>query len=358
VPKDIVSLHGDITLKRRYRRCVDCKQYSYPVDTIIGLGIGHTTGVTEFVAYTVGLVSYRLAKQSLGKLCQIHLSHETIGEIAARSAGKLSAAMEVTPALRREFQTAQGESEFQCDGTSVNTRNDEGKAEWREMKLLAFAKRPCGASASVFDWESRYLPAPSMVYAFAEIASKAEFQKRVDAARRQLGVGSVSSALGDGARWIWNIVFEVFGKTDECLDFYHAAEHLSDCGKVLFHTKATFDAWFDRMRLVLLSEGFAGIDRELQALESGLTKTQRTSVESLRNYLRSNADRLNYAERLMKGRSIGSGLIEGACKSMVGKRLKQTGACWRVDRANKIAFLASLLYAEQWENAWKTPGKV
>ena len=112
------------------------------------------------------------------------------------------------------------------------------------------------------------------------------------------------------------------------------------------------------MRLVLLSEGFVGIDRELQALESGLTKTQRTSVESLRTYLRSNADRLNYAERLAAGRAIGSGLIEGACKSMVGKRLKQTGACWRVDRANKIAFLASLLYAEQWENAWKTPGKV
>ena len=111
------------------------------------------------------------------------------------------------------------------------------------------------------------------------------------------------------------------------------------------------------MRLVLLSEGFEGIDRELQAL-SGLSKTQRTSVESLRNYLRSNADRLNYAERLMKGRSIGSGLIEGACKSMVGKRLKQTGACWRVERANKIAILASLLYSEQWDRAWEIPGKV
>ena len=70
--------------------------------------------------------------------------------------------MEITPALRNEFQQAVGEKEFQMDGTSVNTRNEDGKAEWREMKLFAFLKRMCGASTSVFDWESRYLPAPSI----------------------------------------------------------------------------------------------------------------------------------------------------------------------------------------------------
>jgi len=273
--------------------------------------------------------------------------------MSVQTAGKLATAMEITPTLRSEFQTAKGETEFQIDGTSVNTRNAEGKAEWREMKLFAFLKRRCGASASVFDWESRYLPEPSMVYAFAEIADKMEFQKRVGAVRRQLGVGGVTSALGDGAKWIWNIVFEEFGKTDECLDFYHAAEHLSDCGKVLLSTQDTFDSWFDRMRLVLLSEGFSGIDRELQSLGSGLTQTQRTSVESLRSYFCSNAARLNYAERLMKGRSIGSGLIEGACKSMVGKRLKQTGACWQVPRLNRMTVICAIRYSSHWKKYWK-----
>ena len=112
------------------------------------------------------------------------------------------------------------------------------------------------------------------------------------------------------------------------------------------------------MRLVLLSEGFEGIDRELQSLEKGLPESERASVKSLREYLEHNAGRLNYAERLSMGRSIGSGLIEGACKSMVGKRLKQTGACWRVERANRIAILSSLLYSKQWKNAWKTPHKL
>jgi len=61
------------------------------------------------------------------------------------------------------------------------------------------------------------------------------------------------------------------------------------------------------MRLVLLSEGFAGIDRELQSLEDELkdeaNKSKRGPVSSLREYLRGNEGRLNYAERLAVGRA-------------------------------------------------------
>jgi len=99
---------------------------------------------------------------------------------------------------------------------------------------------------------------------------------------------------------------------------------------------------------------FPGMERELSALLSGeLKKPEREKVALLLEYLRNNSGRLNYAKRLAQGRAIGSGLIEGACKSMVGKRVKQPGACWRVRRANRIAILASLLYSKQWENAWK-----
>ena len=92
---------------------------------------------------------------------------------------------------------------------------------------------------------------------------------------------------------------------------------------------------------MLLSEGFAGMERELQSLEGALTgkknKSKREAIESLQNYLRKHEGRLHYAERLAAGRTIGSGLIEGACKNLVGKRMKQTGACWKIDRANRIS---------------------
>jgi hypothetical protein len=147
--------------------------------------------------------------------------------------------------------------------------------------------------------------------------------------------------------WIWNIVREVFGKTDECLDIYHALEHVSACGKALYGVGETFTSWLDKMRLVLLSEGFSGMERELSALKD-LDKDKQEAVESLLDYLRGNSERLHYSERLATGRAIGSGLIEGACKNLVGRRMKQTGACWRLERANKIALICSLLYANQW----------
>ena len=51
--------------------------------------------------------------------------------------------------------------------------------------------------------------------------------------------------------------------------------------------------------LVLLSEGFSGMDRELLLLLSGsLKEKQRESVESLLEYFRNNAGSLHYAERL------------------------------------------------------------
>ena len=95
------------------------------------------------------------------------------------------------------------------------------------------------------------------------------------------------------------------------------------------------------------------MERELTLLKSGLKESLIKLVDSLLEYFRGNAGRLNYCERLADGRVIGSGLVEGACKNLVGRRLKQTGACWRVERANRMASICGLLYSNQWENAWK-----
>jgi hypothetical protein len=303
------------------------------------------------------LWSYELAADNLAELAGVRLSDTTIGKIAKETAEKIATKMDDNPAFKNAFQKAKGNSEFYMDGTFVPILNADGTREWREMKVAAFVKRLFAKSALPLEWASRPLPKPSVVYAFAAIENKDEFQERCNKERRRLGIGNVSSALGDGAKWIWNIVREVFGKTEECLDIFHALEHVSECGKVLYGEGESFTSWLDKMRLVLLSEGFAGMERELSLLEKELQddskKSHRESVCSLLEYLRGHAERLHYAERLSKGQPIGSGLIEGACKNLVGRRMKQTGAAWRVERANKMALVCSLLYADQWKNAWK-----
>jgi len=309
----------------------------------------------RLVGRSCGFWSYRLAAENLQEFCGIDLSHTTVGDLAQKIADEITEKLPDRIDLRNDFQEAKGDVEFFVDGTCINTRNAENQALWREMKVGVIDKRPGGDSATPSQWDSRELPEPSIVFAFAAIENKEEFQKRCQSEARRLGVSGVSSALGDGAAWVWNIVREVFGKTDECLDIYHALEHVASCGKVLYGSGQAFTDWLDRMRMVLLSEGFSGMDRELSSLlvSGGLHPSGGVAVKSLHKYLDNNRERLNYCERLATGRSIGSGLIEGACKNLVGKRLKQTGACWRLERANRLAVICALLYSNQWRPYWK-----
>ena len=144
------------------------------------------------------------------------------------------------------------------------------------------------------------------------------------------------------------------------MDVFHVAEHISDCGKILFgETQAKAKAKaerFESMRNILLSEGLGGMESELSSLKSslkeGLKESQVKSVDSLLEYFRGNAGRLDYCGRLLSGRVIGSGLIEGACKNLVGRRLKQTGAPWRLLQANRMASICSVLYSDQWKLCW------
>ena len=214
----------------------------------------------RFAARCCGLGSYQLAADNLRELCGIRLSPTTIGDIAQETAVEIE---ERLPDIRNEFQQSKGEVEFQIDGTCIHIRNDADEAEWREMRVGSFDKRECSESAEPSQWATRELEKPTVVSAFAAIESKEEFQKRCQHERRRVGIGGVTSTLGDGALWIGSLVFFVFGRTKECLDIYHALEHVAACGKVLYGSGQTFTEWLDRMRLVLLSEGFAGMEREL-----------------------------------------------------------------------------------------------
>ena len=62
-------------------------------------------------------------------------------------------------------------------------------------------------------------------------------------------------------------------------------------------------------------------------------------LDELLAYLSPHADHVGYAERLSLGRSIESGQVEGSCKNLIGRRLKQTGARWKVRRVNRMAGL-------------------
>ena len=127
------------------------------------------------------------------------------------------------------------------------------------------------------------------------------------------------------------------------LDIYHAVEHLGSAAKaVLGEGSAACRAWVEGRRVTLLRLGAAGVLAEMSG----------GAWSDWRGYFEAHVDHTGYAARLAAGRSIGSGLVEGSCKQVVGRRLKQTGARWKVRRVERMASLCAVQASEQWEAYW------
>ncbi len=82
------------------------------------------------------------------------------------------------------------------------------------------------------------------------------------------------------------------------------------------------------------------------------TSACRAAMDGLTTYFSKHATRMNYAHRLKTGRSIGSGMVEGAAELLIGRRLKQTGARWKVANVPKMGELCSLSSSSGWTTYW------
>ena len=69
-------------------------------------------------------------------------------------------------------------------------------------------------------------------------------------------------------------------------------------------------------------------------------------------YLAKHPTRLDYAERLAEGRSIGSGAVEGAVKQLLNLRRKRTGARWKVEHVGPLVELIALSETPEWDAVW------
>jgi hypothetical protein len=271
--------------------------------------------------------------------------HEVVRRACYRQADAAAEQRQACSPEVEPFQQAAGSMEFQTDATKVNTLHG-----WRDMKIGVFAKRRAGQPATAEQWDKRALPAPTARFAFAAIEEIEVFAPRWWPWAERLGLGQERlSVLGDGAEWIWDHAELQFANWRGTLDIYHSSEWLAKAAKAGCG-EGTEEAarWLKEGRLALLRDGYAGLCAYLH--DSAEWVPDRAGLDGaapeLLNYFCGHQDRLNYALRLRRGEPIGSGLIEGACKQVIGRRMKQTGAQWRVENADRMALLCSLAYAD------------
>jgi hypothetical protein len=248
---------------------------------------------------------------------------------------------------------AKGEMEFSTDGVKINTTQG-----WMEMRLNVLAKRESAAPAQPAQWNDRVLPEPSARLAWCAIAPCQKVGASWTKMFKHAGGNRQTklSVIADGAKWIWDQARQRLpgGNTQWVVDIYHVSQHIHDCGKALFGEGQAARQWAEQQRLELIEQGGPRFIQSLgHARAAAPSPAAQDALQRLENYLSDNRDSLWYGKRLAQGRPIGSGLIEGGCKTIIGQRLKRNSARWRPRRAENIAALRCLQYSNCWDPYWE-----
>ena len=156
------------------------------------------------------------------------------------------------------------------DGTGIPMRSQEvvdraGKqadssAKTREAKLVTIW------TAESRDEEGKPVRDPGSITYSAAIESAAtrdtgpdlsDFAARVqrEASRRGFPEAPRQAVLGDGSTWIWNTTAELCPRATQILDRFHAKEHLSQAGKVIYGDSLEVKSWI-RTRYDEIDKGY------------------------------------------------------------------------------------------------------
>jgi hypothetical protein len=163
--------------------------------------------------------------------------------------------------------------------------------------------------------------------------------------------------LADGAKGNWSFL----GRHTEVqvIDFWHAAEYLSDAADILFaRTPRAKAAWLEGSCHRLKHEPGAArqLIRDIKRLaaEKGV-RPDHPEIEAVLSYFgnQSKAGRIDYPPLVAASVPIGSGVTEAACQVLVKQRLCGSGMKWREPGAAAVLSLRCLTYtAERWGQFW------
>lgn len=134
--------------------------------------------------------------------------------------------------------------------------------------------------------------------------------------------------IADGAKHNWEIQMSNFHDAIAILDVYHALEHLAGfC--VLFKDDRKAKQQYGRWRAMMLDGDTLQLLHEMKEQRKNLS--DRDLGQKHINYFLNNVERMAYDYYRAMGFPIGSGLVEGSCKLVVGKRFKGNGMRWKLE---------------------------
>jgi hypothetical protein len=359
--KTFESALGALHLERAYYHCEQCHSGFCPRDRALGLeSFSLTPGVLRMTASAAALLSFEESRGLLHELAGVEVSAKQV-ERAAEALGAEIAVDE------RQQVEKRGEAAptmyLGMDGTGVPMRSEEiadragkqadGSAKTREAKLVTIW------TAESRDEQGKPVRDPGSITYSAAIESAAtpdtspelsDFAARVqrEASRRGFTEAPRPAVLGDGSAWIWNSATELFPQATQILDRFHAKEHLSQVGKVIYGDRPEGKPWI-QARYDELDEG--RLKSLVQALH-GHAGQYKEARECAR-YIWNNRHRMRYSKFHKQGFCTSTGVVEAGCKVVIGTRLKRAGMHWTVKGANTIIALRCSKLSGRFEDFWE-----
>ena len=362
--KTFESVLGALHLQRAYYHCEPCESGFCPRDRTLGLeSFSLTPGVLRMTASAAALASFEESRGLLHELAGVEVSAKQVERVAEALGAEIAVEEQQPVETTGEEAPAAPTMYLGMDGTGVPMRAQEvadragkqadGSAKTREAKLVTIW------TAEARDEEDKPVRDPGSVTYSAAIESAAtldtsadlsDFAARVEreANRRGFSDANRQVVLGDGSPWIWNTASELFPQATQILDRFHAKEHLSQVGKVIYGESPEGKLWIqgrydelDQGRLKSLVEALRG--RAGQYKEAG---------ECIR-YISKNRCRMRYPKFHQQGFCTSTGVVEAGCKVVIGTRLKRAGMHWSVKGANAIIALRCCKLSGRFEGFWE-----
>jgi hypothetical protein len=140
------------------------------------------------------------------------------------------------------------------------------------------------------------------------------------------------------------------------IDLIHVLEYIWKAAWSL-HPAAgpAAEDWVAVKALAVLAGDSARAAAEItaQADAAGLAGAQRTGADACVRYLTSKDQYLRYDQALAAGWPIATGVIEGACRHLIGDRLDITGARWGLQGAEAILTLRAVISNGDFDDYWR-----
>jgi hypothetical protein len=365
-PKTLQSLVGDFPLDRAYYHCRSCGTGMVPWDETLGLSRqALTPGAKELICLAGAVDSFgEAADVVLKKLAALRVSESTVertSEAVGADIGQRVAAGETfggsTPWPWHKDAEGKTCAYVSLDLTGLGMQAPDGGVAEGRMAAVGMIYNPVPEDSAQWaqpkgrmpQFQARYVAGLDGQAALGEPLRKQAAQVGMDGAERWIALSDAGAGVEDWLR-------VNFGRVDAViLDFYHVAEHLGDLARALYPgDESAREEWLDPLCHRLKHEGGRVVLETLRSLARDGRESVRKIHGEVLGYFENHVHRMDYPSYRAKGWAIGSGPIESACKTVIGKRMKNGGMRWGEGGADEMCHLRALFASgeRQWDAYW------